>query len=644
MYVAFEAESNRDVVMRENAVKIVKMLVKGGADLLVEANDGSTAGAVTAVDRFRDEIIALGENTLNERYRARLVRQGDLWDEGVELGKMMIRSKDSGIDEDNDEEQDTAEFAVQIGKYYGGKWGIPLRAPDLWFRLLDEFGGNLIPLGKIADVRFGVKTGKDRFFFPIDCSKKCLENTKDADNFRIRYGVLRKSVEIGQIKLVRCGDERGEIKPIESRVLEPEVHSLMEIDGFTVSPDDCNRMILLVDATMDELAGTWIARYIKWGEKQNWHKGATCAARVTEDSDWYDLTSFQIPRIILPKIQQYRLIAFLNPYNLYQNSSLLGIYDIADDFIMPLCGVLNSSIAILSRINYARILGNEGNIQLDVYSAKMMLVPNINRCKDTDIISRIVNAFTKMRERKALYFLSERRLRQMSFIKSGKKANLEKLSALSELDMTDRRELDDGVLEMLGVKSPQKRQEMIEELYSYLHEYFELTRQKEEKAISNKNKSKRRNAARPSEVAAQIYKDIAENNPNLLFKYEADFLDKSEPFETYDLPTEGTAETYSDMLVAQGVKFTKGSKTQLALKETKYSSQAELITLVANSGTRGLIRVPHDESECLRVLKNYGEFIHNRGERIKELIQERTSDEEKQEKVLAALMPLIINH
>jgi hypothetical protein len=38
------------------------------------------------------------------------------------------------------------------------------------------------------------------------------------------------------------------------------------------------------------------------------------------------------------------------------------------------------------------------------------------------------------------------------------------------------------------------------------------------------------------------------------------------------------------------------------------------------------------------------EFVQNRGERIKELIQERTSDEEKQEKVLAALMTLITNH
>ncbi len=109
------------------------------------ANDGTTAGAVSAADRFRDEILSINENTANERYRARLVKQGDLWDEGVELGKMMIRSKDSSADEDDEESQESAEFSVQIGKYYGGKWGVHLRAPDQWFELIDTYRTKFVP-------------------------------------------------------------------------------------------------------------------------------------------------------------------------------------------------------------------------------------------------------------------------------------------------------------------------------------------------------------------------------------------------------------------------------------------------------------------------------------------------------------------
>ena len=43
---------------------------------------------------------------------------------------MVILSKDSSNDED-DEGQDSVEFPVQIGKYFGSKWGVYLRAPDL---------------------------------------------------------------------------------------------------------------------------------------------------------------------------------------------------------------------------------------------------------------------------------------------------------------------------------------------------------------------------------------------------------------------------------------------------------------------------------------------------------------------------------
>ena len=68
---------------------------------------------------------------------------------------------------------------------------------------------------------------------------------------------LAKTVESGTIKLVRCGDKRGEIRPIESCYLEPEVHSLMEIDGFTVSPENCSRMFYLLSKPKNELKGTY---------------------------------------------------------------------------------------------------------------------------------------------------------------------------------------------------------------------------------------------------------------------------------------------------------------------------------------------------------------------------------------------------
>ena len=65
---------------------------------------------------------------------------------------------------------------------------------------------------------------------------------------------------------------------------------------------------------------------------------------------------------------------FLNPENLYQNSSLLGLYGLAADDSDYFAGLLNSTFGVLPRLLYARGLGNEGNSQLDVYSAKMLPV------------------------------------------------------------------------------------------------------------------------------------------------------------------------------------------------------------------------------------------------------------------------------
>jgi len=112
------------------------------------AHDGTTAGAVAAANGFRDEILELETNTVNDRFRARLVRQGEIWAQGVKLGKTMEKSPDNGYEEGES----------QTGEYYGGKWGVYLRAPDFWFKLLDQFGAAFAPLGDIAEVRFGVIT------------------------------------------------------------------------------------------------------------------------------------------------------------------------------------------------------------------------------------------------------------------------------------------------------------------------------------------------------------------------------------------------------------------------------------------------------------------------------------------------------
>jgi hypothetical protein len=595
------------------------------------SNDGTMAGAVKSADEFRHEILSLRQSTVNNRYRARLVNQGEIWREGVRLGVIMGKSEYA---ESQDPDQ-------QVGEYYGGKWGMYLRAPDLWFELLDNYGKNFTPLGAIAEIRFGVKSGKDAFFFPIDCSDECLSKDLNAWTFELQYGLPRERVASGEVKLVRCGEDRGEIRPIESEYLEPEVHSLMEIDRFTVSSSQCSRFILLVGKRRDLLKGTYVDQYIAWGEAKGFHLGSTCAARVTEDKPWYDLTGHRRGVLFWPKSQQYKHAIPINEPGLQCNCNL---YDITlnsevDPYVMA--GILNSTVTVLSKYQFGRPVGVEGNLKTEVIDVNMMRVPSPT-LGTPQILRRVSDAFRVMKDRKALQFLSERRMREMAYRKKGREDELAGLSDLCELDMSDRRELDDAVLELMGVSSKKRRNELIDEVYFYLrNELFELTRQKEEKAIVNKNKSKRRSRLKPEELAAQIFEEMKSTYPQMLRQYDPDFIDKQRPFDTFELPTQGEPEPYKD-LFKQGVIFKKGKK-RVGFIDRKNPNQDDLVILVAKAGIRGFVRFPFEEDECKRVLNQFSNFVEKRRQVVRELIESRTADEEMQEKVYAVIMQLILN-
>ncbi|MCA1959637.1 MAG: hypothetical protein LDL33_02490 [Desulfomonile sp.] len=63
------------------------------------------------------------------------------------------------------------------------------------------------------------------------------------------------------------------------------------------------------------------------------------------------------------------------------------------------------------------------------------------------------------------------------------------------------------------------------------------------------------------------------------------------------------------------------------------------VKLPYQSGLRGLVRVPHEEDECLRVHREYADFVFKRNRQIVELIEERTKDEDLREKIFEELIP-----
>lgn len=608
-------------IREKNAVRFVQLRQPMRALL---AHDGTTAGAVASADAFRDELLGLQADFAGSNYRARLVKQGDLWRDGVQLAELM-----KGSDGESDAEEDDGEELgdAQAGDYYGGKWGIHLRAPDLWFALVDKLGDKLRPLGEIADVRFGIKTGDDSFFFPKDASEEALSEEEDSTLFEQRFGADRQMVKKGQVRIVACGDKLQERRPIEAKYLEPEIHSLMEISAFAASREDTNRYILLVSGDKKEHDGEHVLDYIKWGERSGVSRKSTVASRETDERGWFDLTDNERAAIVLPKIQQYRLISFLNPDKLYQNSSLLGIY-VPKAEAATLCAVLNSSIAVLSRLLFARVLGNEANIQLDVYSAKMMLIPDVETFPAGKAKERLLGAFDKMLSRKALSFVSERRRAELALRAQGREQELQALPDETELDMADRRELDDALLDLMGVASKKERADILDDLYSYLRDHFELARRKEELGIQNRNTSRRLGAIRPEDLADEILERIRREHPYMLRSYDF-FLDKSKPYLTVDVPQGGEPRPYKGLFHEHGLELVKGKKS-LAIVELKNDAQVSLAMTLVENGVRGLVRLPIDSEGSLTMAKRVTAHIAQSRAKLRELVEERTSDEEMQ--------------
>lgn len=635
--ITIAVRDTQEYARTDNIIRFVELRAPLSSFLL---GDGTSFGMIEAADRFRDELMTITANTATDSYRVRLVRQGDMYDEGVALGRMMeSRICENGEDEDagwkDGQKTDHA--------YFGGKWGIHLRAPDIWFSLQDRTRQRWIPLGRLAEVRFGLKTGADKFFYPRDMTQQCLDQLVDPHAFAQHFGVGRPQVEDGQVKLVRAGT--GEVWPIEAEYLEPEIHSLMEIDSFTVREANCARLVLMVGKSKRELRGAFVGKYIVWGEDEGLHERPTCASRVTEGNldegipkrEWYDLTGVERAPVLWVKERQYRHAAPLNPQRFVANCRLYEVYPGHGISEEVLVGILNSSVTILSLLQYGRPVGVEGNWSTMVLDVNMMLVPNPVGAK-SKTLKRVVSAFNAMKDRKVLGFLSERRLRRMALNQKGRENQLENLPAETELDQPDRHELDDAVFELLGISDSKERVSLRDELYEFLREHYETVRQKEEAAILNKKRVARGTRLTPDEIAKEIFSSIKEQHPGLMEKYQSfltpEILNKCEGLE---LPSKGKPEIVDDM-VTKGVRFTiRAGKGRLI--ETHNVEEARLVALVATVEGLGRHEFFPIEAELAAELYNkFSRHVKERETLVQRMVEERTADFDLQEEIAAKVL------
>jgi len=177
---------------------------------------------------------------------------------------------------------------MDVHPYAGNKWGGKyLRAPDIFFTILEKARGKLVRLGDIAEVRRGFTTGANEFFYlePVGRTVKEVAELRERD----------------PMAPVRVRNGAGWEGEIEAAWLRPVIKSPREIRTLRVRLEDLRYLVFMppedVREAIDQGQNPTLSRYpraaayIRWGETQGYHQRPTCASRRW----WWDVEQVQAP-------------------------------------------------------------------------------------------------------------------------------------------------------------------------------------------------------------------------------------------------------------------------------------------------------------------------------------------------------------
>lgn len=585
-------ERETDASAREgNLVRFVRFQ-KPLTDLL-----GTAATDDDQLQRSEDlvaELLAAGTDLATPEYMLRLVRQSEL-QAGQEGGGAAVGG---------------------VATLFGTKWGAYLRGPSFLFEVLSRFDDHFVRLGVpgVAEVRFGVKSGADEFFFVRDVTDEWLSDRPTA--IKSNFGIDPRQTD--KIRLVAATN--GTVHPIEARFLVPEVHRLAEVTRIDVDPAAMPRRMVSISEPLDNLKGPHAAAYIRWGQRRphQYHKRSTCSAR----EPWYDVTGFDTPTILWSMSHKYRHLA---PYNLARvvpNHNLFGIRAASGVDDAVLCAVLNSTLVGWIKCFVSRPMGTEG-FKTEVVDVKSMPIPDPRRVTP-EVGKRLLSAFDRMRGR-------------------------ETQNLVDELELDDRKDLDDAVFELIGVTSEQERLRLRATLYDATRSLYGSLRHVEVQATRNRSRTARRSKVTPHDIAMEIWDRMDRSS---LRRFPDTFLpvDSTTAMEVVQVPARVSHVEVGNSLFTipgEGAKATRpGNGDALAtgtilVNDESFAlghvARAEYLKAALQAGHVGSVKVPLDESVCSAAVQAYRQYRIGLKKLVKEQAEEHAGSRKLAEQVASHL-------
>ena len=343
------------------------------------------------------------------------------------------------------------------------KWGQYLRAPDVYFEILEKCKDNLVPLKEVADVGFGIKTGINEFF--------------------------------------HLTHEKIEHWNIEDEFLYPLLTSPKEIETLYIDSNNIEFKVFVCSKTKKELRNArqlGALKYIEWGEKQRTKergghkKGGTPFPEVPSVQGrpfWYDLGKNVSCDFVVNRFIGERFFFSIN-----KTGALIGDVAFVADLknrkdIDIFSAILNSTTISL----FVEISGRAGLGEglLTFYGPDIVDLPVIDPNKiSTEKKKVIIKSFEQLSTRPIL-------------------------PIFEEVKMKDRQKLDSLVLEAIGL-DPKK---YLKPIYDGL---CELVRERIGLAGMRKNVKK---AKTEKDVEKLIEQVANETIPNGARRFPDEFID-----------------------------------------------------------------------------------------------------------------------
>jgi hypothetical protein len=618
----------------------------------------------TAADKFREIISRCNKDTDCKQYRMVVVRQKKLWDDGLRVGELFrlqkqrdmaegVRRNDGGEDDEESATYDEngngmlhEDGGMGYGpKYGGGKWGKYLRAPNLYFRIMERYASRFVPLGEIATIRFGVKSGCDAFFMPRDVSQEFLDKYSKLEwNEAPLYSHCKRAeVESGRVILVRAGDST--VHPIEKEYLKPELHSMMTIYKPLIQEGDVETQVLMVNKSKDSLHGTYVLKYLRYGEtnpvttnkKANAltvPERATCANR----DPWYDLSYTKPGHLVWAKGQQYRHIVVFNQNKLTANCRL---YDVTMVGAKPgepeiLAAIANSTLVAFFKCFYGRYTGTEGNFEMMVIDLNFLDLPDPRNVPKT-MAKKLCDAFARLCLRKTNAMVEESFLECHSFERIKKLAE-NPIEMPNELKMAGRRDLDLAVFELLGVASARERAKMVDELYYETALHFRQIRIVEVQKQQQRAKSDGREF-RTDELAADVWDGLPPADKQPLVEWLAAQVKGGEIFVVVVPEVRASLPDATDMLDASTIFFRAPGAHKSTVQKVPLPGRAhaELVFTLAQRKFHGPLSLPKSVAAAEALLAGLTQRVAELAAKVDSLARSRTSDDKKAAELAALL-------